>query len=224
MAVQNILPIKIALIVLAINLTLCSHAQDADTFTVKIKGNRLVNIDTIYLDIKPKQTVNKFTHVSSSDSGFSLPGIPVGEYWLKFLSDQFCVAPLSIVVCTKCDNQFKFFAVPKTAESNCDLFTMVEISPSYIGGEKKLVKDFERALSEKEKKTLKGVPDFILHFYLTKEKAFSDISFGPATLRPDVKEMIAKALASTDGWVPAMQNGVVVDAEVILHKQELLHK
>ena len=215
---------KIALGILAIILTLSSHAQDSHTFTARIKGNRPVNFDSIYLDIKPKQTVNKFAHISSSDSGFNLPGIPVAEYWLKFLSDQFCVTPLSIVVCTKCDNQFQFFAVPKTAESNCDIFTMVEISPSYTGGEKQLAKDFQRVISKKEKKKLKDAPDFSLHFYLTKGKVISDISVVPGTLPAEVTEIVAKGLNGISGWNPAVQNGVVVDAEVILHKQELLGK
>jgi hypothetical protein len=219
---------RISLLIIAITLTLPVLGQDSTPVTISIKGwhgdsRRLpTKFDTVYLVTKPKQTVKVFTNVSTSDSVFLLPDIPVGKYWLRFSADKYCVMPFPIVACSKCDNHFEFFAAPKNSGDNCDIFSMVEISPNYLGGNKALSKDFQRLLSKKERKQLKSLADFKVHFYLTKQKAISDVSLLPDDLPQEVKSVLIKGLAGLSNWNPAIQNGRVVDAEITLDKQALL--
>src|SRR2546423_1418670 len=128
--------------------------QDSAHFTITLKGwhNKArplpTRFDTMYLDKKLNKPIGTFTDISSFDSTFKLSNIPIGKYWLRFSSKQYCVTPLSIVVCSKCNNNFTFFSYPKKPGDNCNDFLMVEIEPGYEGGSKVLSRDFQRNLNK----------------------------------------------------------------------------
>lgn len=219
---------KTTLLAFALLLIFSTHAQDTPRFTVTLKGwhgdNRPLptSFDTIYLVARPKQTVKTFQQIRTTDSIFQLPAVAVGKYWLRFATAQYCVAPLPIVVCSKCDNTFDFFSFPKKAQDNCDVFSMVEISAGYAGGNKAMANDFQQGLSKKEWKQVKASRPFTVHFFLTKQKAISDLSFSPSNLPEEVKQTITKGLNNLTQWTPAIQNGSIVDAEYSIDKQALL--
>ena len=219
---------KTTLPAFALLLTFSTQAQDTPRFTVTLKGwhgdNRPLptSFDTIHLEARPKQTVKTFQQIRITDSIFQLPAVAVGKYWLRFTTAQSCVAPLPIVVCSKCDNTFDFFSFPKKVQDNCDVFSMVEISAGYAGGNRALANDFQQGLSKKEWKQVKVSEPFTVHFFLTKQKAISDLSFTPTNLPENEKQNITKGLNNLIHWNPAVQNGSIVDVEYSIDKQKLL--
>ena len=106
---------------------------------------------------------------------------------------------------------------------NCNTFEMVEVSPMYIGGNKALSKDFQQTLSRAERKKLKAIGDFTVHFYLTKQGAISDPAFVPSDMSPEIKNIIMKGFATLSNWRPAVRNGREADVEFFLNKQTLLN-
>jgi hypothetical protein len=99
---------------------------------------------------------------------------------------------------------------------------MVETGPGYRGGSKALSKDFQKAISKKERKQLKSGPDFTVRFFLTKQKSVSDVIITPTNLLQDIKSSIAKGLSQMKNWLPTIRNGAVVDDIFEVDKQELL--
>jgi hypothetical protein len=84
---------------------------------------------------------------------------------------------------------------------------MVKLEPSYAGGDKALSKDFQRHLGKNEKRQLESIPDFKVHFFVTKQKLISDLSFAASGLSQELKNTITKGLATVTNWRPAIQNG-----------------
>jgi hypothetical protein len=219
---------RISLPLVAMLLTLSAAGQAPARFTVKLKGwhgdSRKVpsHFDTVYLHSKLAQFDTIYTHISTPDSIFQLPGVPVGKYRLMFSAQRYCVTGLYVAVCNKCDNAFEFFSYPKTAGENCGGLEMVEISAGYKGGSKALSKDFQKGLTKKERKQLKSGPDFKAQLFLTRQKTVSDIVITPANLPPYIKNSIVKGLTQMNNWLPTIRNGVIVDDIFELDKQELL--
>jgi hypothetical protein len=220
---------KIRLSILVSILTLLAQGQDSSKFTVTLKslqdyGRQPPQLfDTIFLNPTFTKTSKIYTNVQASDKSFAIPDVPIGKYWLLFSTKLFCVTPVPIVVCSKCDNEFLFITTPKKQGDNCNLFEMVEVSPSYIGENKALSKDFKRSLNKKEKKKLKLSSDFNIHFFLTKQGILSDLSFAQSDLPQEIKYIILKGLTTVTNWRPAIRNGKTADFELILSKKVLLN-
>jgi hypothetical protein len=219
--------IKFVLVLFATIVTLLATAQESSKFSVILKGWHRDSIqlpkvfDTVFLNLTFEQTTKIYTKITTPDSTFILSDVPIGKYWLVFSTQSYCVSPLPILVCTKCDNQFYFFASLKEQAPPCNIFEMVEVELTYAGGDKALSKDFQRHLGKNEKRQLKSIPDFKVHFFVTKQKAISDISFAPSDLSQELKNTISKGLATVTNWRPAIQNGRIVDAEYSLDKKTL---
>ena len=220
---------KISLSIIVSILTFLAHGQDTGSFKVTLTGwqgdgRQLPQLlDTVFLNQTFNKTDKIYLNVSTNDSSFILADIPIGKYWLQFSTRSFCVSPVPIVVCSRCDNQFLFFASPKIQGSSCNTFEMVEVSPSYIGGNKALSKDFQRTLSTAERRKLKAIGDFTVHFYLTRQGAISDTSFVPSDLSPEIMNIVMKGFANLSNWRPAVRNGRPADVEFSLNKQTLLN-
>lgn len=220
---------KIILSITASVFTLFAHAQQRPTFNVTLTGRGdgsqlLKVIDTVFLNQTFNKTGKVYSNVLSTDTSFIITNVPIGKHWLLFSTPSFCISPLPIVVCSKCDNQFSFSAFPKKQGDNCNLFQAVEISPMYTEGNKALSKDFLRTLNKSEKKKLKASRDFTVHFYLAKQGLISDPYFSPSDLPQEIKTIVEKGLTTVNHWTPAMRNGTTVDAEFSLNKQDLLNK
>ena len=204
--------------------TLTLTAQNTN-FTVSLKPSLEASkqcpsrFDTIYLT-SGNQVIRTYTNVIETNSKFELTNVPIGKYWLKFVAPKYCLPPLTIVVCSKCDNEFAFSSL--TASSNCNFFQLVELSPTYSGGYKELSKDFQKNINEKETRKLKSTSNFTIQFIVTKQKAISDISFFPDNLPGKMKEIVIKGLTNTERWNSAIRNGLVVDALFSIDKQTLL--
>jgi hypothetical protein len=209
-------------------LALSATGQDTTRFTVKLKGwhgdSRKVpsHFDTVHLHSKLTRFDTIYTNISTTDSIFQLPDVPVGKYRLTFSAQQYCVTGLYIVVCSKCDNAFEFFSSPQRPGDNCNIFEMVEIGPGYRGGSKALSKDFQRALTKKERKQLKSSPDFTAQFFLTRQRTVSDVVITPTNLPQGIQNSIVKGLTQMNNWMPTIRNGVIVDDIFELDKQALL--
>jgi len=174
---------KISLSIIVSILTLLAHGQDTGSFKVTLTGwqgdgRHLPQLfDTVFLNRTFNKTNKIYLNVSVNDSSFVIADVPIGKYWLLFSSQFYCVSPVQVIVCSKCDNQFLFLTSPKMQGVNCNTFEMVEVSPMYIGGNKALSKDFQQTLSRAERKKLKAIGHFTVHFYLTKQGAISDPLF-----------------------------------------------
>jgi hypothetical protein len=221
---------KISLSIIACILTLFVNGQETTTFNVTLKGwngdGRQIPLmlDTVFLNESRNKTGKIYTNVTSWDSSFVIPGVPVGKYWLQFSNQHFIVFPFPIVVCSRCDNSFPLIASPKEPGIDNTVFQMIEVSPGYNGDRKALSKDFQRSLSKAEKKKLKQSGDFTVHFYLTKQGAISDPSFVPVDLPTEIKNIVNKGLETVKDWMPAQRNGWVVDFDYTLDKATLLNK
>lgn len=174
--------------------------------------------DTIYLT-SGNQIIKTYTEVIETNSNFKLTNVPIGKYRLKFVTPNYCVVPVTIVICDKCDNEFTFSFLK--LGSNCDFFEMVEVSPSYSGGYKELSKDFQKNISEKETDQLKSIPNFTIQLFVTKQRTISDISFFPDNLAQNIKDILIKGLTNIERWNPAVRNGLVVDDLFSIDKQTL---
>jgi hypothetical protein len=221
---------KISLSIIASILTIFTHAQQSPTLKAilvsQVGEGRQVpqRFDSVFLNKTYNKTGKIYTKISANDNSFIITDVPIGKYWLQFSVRDFCVASIPIVVCSRCDNQFALHASPKKEGAYCDLFTMVEVSPSYVTGFKGLSKDFQRSLSKAEKKRLKAREDFTVNFYLTKEGVISDPSFVAPNQPADIKSIVLKGLGALTNWRPAKRNGTAVDAEFSLTKGDLLNK
>lgn len=182
-------------------------------------------LDTVFLN-KNFEIKNKiYTSISIADSSFIIPNVPLGKHLLLFSVQGYCIEPITITVCSECNNHFLFYSSPKKQDDDCkNIFERVEISPGYIGGDKSLSKDFIRAINKKQKKLLKASENFDIHFYVTKQGAISDLTFIPAELSQAVKNVVTKGIASMTRWKPAIVNGRIADEEVVLNKKDLLNK
>lgn len=221
--------IKISLSFIVSFLTVFANAQQSANLNVTLTGwqgdgrqtPRL--FDTVFLNSAFNKTDKVYTNISTNDTSFILTNVPIGKYWLLFSTQSFCVSPVPIVICSKCDNQFIFLSSPKKQSENCNTFAMVEVAPMYIGGNKALSKDFQRNLSRPERKKLKASENFIVRFYLTKQGFISDPSFGQSDLTPEMRNLVLKGLINVTSWQPAIRNGRVADVEFSLNKQTLLN-
>jgi hypothetical protein len=204
------------------------YGQEQKTFTVTLKSGRndgplLSKIDTVFLNSTFGESRNIYTNVPVADTSFTISDIPIGKHWLLFSTQTHCISPIPVVICSKCDNQFFFYASSKKYGDSCNLFQMMEIEPAYIGGNKMLSSDFQRSLSKKERKQVKRSSHFVVHFYLTKQGNISDPSFTPLDLPQQTKDVIIKGLKTAVNWQPATRNGTIADAEFLLNKQSLLN-
>jgi hypothetical protein len=217
---------KIIILLITIAWTLALTGQHTTKFNVTLKYSNGVSsplrLDSVFL-ISNQQTVNTYINILKADSTFILTNITVGKYWLKFATQQYCVLPIRIVVCSKCDNQFDLFSFSKKPDDNCNVFSSVEISPSYTGGNRVLAKDFQEKLTAAEKESLRSIPDFSIHFFLTKQKIPSDITFIPGDISQEAKNVIVKSLTALIHWNPALLNGRIADEEYIISKRILLN-
>jgi len=217
---------KAIFLLLALIFTLTVVAQDTAHISVTLQYSgalsnaQVSHLDTIMLNTTPQQTIRIWTNITPINSTIKLSDISVGRYWLKFRTAQCCVLPISVVVCSDCDNQFEYFPIPKTANGNCDFYSMVEINPSYSGGNTALAKDFQEKLNSKERKVISSAEDFNVHFFITKQKKLSDITFS-ANVPQEVRETVIKGLDALTNWKPAMVNGKLADDEFILTKKML---
>lgn len=182
-------------------------------------------LDTVFLN-KNFEIKNKiYTSISIADSSFIIPNVPLGKHLLLFSAQGYCIEPITITVCSECDNHFLFYSSPKKQDDDCkNIFERVEISPGYIGGDKALRKDFQKNLTKKEKKVLEGIEKFNIHFFVTKRGIISDPTFIGSDLSEVAKDVIKKGIASMTRWKPAIVNGRIADEEVVLHKKDLLNK
>jgi hypothetical protein len=221
--------VKIFLILLATTAAFTVNAQDSLRFSVTLKGQsrdgkELPNVfDTVFLNRTFNQTSKIYTNIYSADSLFTVPNVPIGQHWLLFSVKSFCVWPVPIVVCTKCDNTFSFFTTAKKDNDDCNIFEMVEVSASYVGGNKAISKDFLGNLNKNEKKQLKSISDFKINFFVTKQREISDISFTPDSSQV-LKDIVRKGLSAVTNWRPAIRNGIIADSEYALDKKTLLNK
>ena len=174
--------------------------------------------DTIYLT-SGNQIFKTYTEIIETNSIFKLTDVPIGKYRLKFVAPNYCVPPLTIVICGKCDNEFAFSSF--LSSSNCGFFQSVEVSPSYSGGYKELSKDFQKNISEKETDQLKSTPNFTIQFIVTKQKTISDISFFPDNLPQRIKDIVIEGLTNIKRWNSAIMNGQIVDDLFSIDKQTL---
>ena len=226
---QRCMPLmKIGLSIITCILTLFVYGQETNNFNITLTNwqsdSRLPNtLDTIFLNKSLNKTGKIYTNVTSHDTSFVLPEIPIGKYWLQFSTKNFNILPISIVVCSRCDNNFLMFASLKESSNDNVAFQMIEVSPSYIGDKKALSKDFKYSLSKGEKKKIKQSKNFVVHFYLTKENIISDPSFMPSNLSKEIKEIVIKGLMNVTNWRPALRNGRIVDVEFKLNKATLMN-
>ena len=220
---------KISLSIIICILTLLAHGQETATFKVTLSSQRVDGIqlpkllDTVFLNSTFKKTDKIYLNVSVEDTSFIIPDVPIGKYWLLFSTKSFCLSPVPMIVCSKCDNKFNLFTSLKKQGDYCNLFEMVEVSPIYVNGDKALSKDFQRTLSRAERKKLKASGDFTVHFYLTKLSAISDPSFVLSDLPHEIKDIVLKGLATVTNWIPAERNGTAAAVEFSLSKQTLLN-
>lgn len=221
---------KISLSIIICILTLFVYGQKPASFTVTLSGRQGYGrelpqlLDTVFLNSTASKNVRVYTNISTEDTLFVVTDVPIGKYWLLFSTTSFCVSPVPIVVCSKCDNQFQFSAFRKKQGDNCNLFAKVEILPSYVDGNKALLRDFQSSLSKAERKKLKQVKDFTLRFYLTKQGAISDPSVVSTGLPHEIEDILLKGLKNLTNWNPAVVNGKAADAEFLLTGRELLNK
>jgi hypothetical protein len=219
---------RIILLFSAIILTLTATGQDSANLTLTLKfwntgaNTELSRLDTVWLNSTEEHTIKIYTVIRAVNSTFRLSDIAPGKYWLKFSIQQFCATPTPIVVCSRCENEVTLIAFPKISNTNCDIFNLVELNPTYTGGNKALAKDFQKTLTTIEMKSLQSGADFTVHFFLTKQKTISDITFTPSDLPQKAKDIIIKGLTFLTHWNTAMINGGLTDEEYIISKHTLL--
>jgi len=218
---------RITLTLIAITLTIIVFGQDSTRFSLTLKCRQnnsnisLSLLDTVYLSSTPKQTKKIYTDIHSSDSIFIIPDISIGKYRLEFFTHDYFISRISVIICSKCENNFVISASPKKPGSNCNNFTLVEVSPDYEGGLKALSKEFRKDLTKNERNLIKSSADFKVHFYVTKQGKVCDISFSQ-DIAEELKNTIIKSLTEALHWQPAIQNGKIVDGELSLDKRDFL--
>src|SRR5882762_4722641 len=218
---------RITLTLIAITLTIIVFGQDSTRFSLTLKCRQnnsnisLSLLDTVYLSSTPKQTKKIYTDIHSSDSIFIIPDISIGKYRLEFFTHDYFISRISVIICSKCENNFVISASPKKPGSNCNNFTLVEVSPDYEGGLKALSKEFRKDLTKNERNLIKSSADFKVHFYVTKQGKVCDISF-LQDIAEELKNTIIKSLTEALHWQPAIQNGKIVDGELSLDKRDFL--
>lgn len=206
-----------------------SFSQSGPRFTIRLKqrigeqGVYVSSIDTIYLTDEKHQCVRQLVNVPARDSVFEMDGIPVGKYQVHFFLKDQIITPFPVCVCSRCRNQYEFFARPIQKGDNRGYFTRIEVSPSYIGDVKSLSKDFQKALTREERRMVRSAPAFTVSFFVTKE-GVSDVRFIPEDLAPELQKVILKGLTSLQKWMLGMLNGYEVDDEMELNKEQLLSK
>jgi len=204
---------------------LISAGQDT-TFTILVKPlmqdpkQYPFRFDTVYLTSE-NQVIKTYADISVDNSKFKLKDVPIGKYRLKFVAPNYCIVPLTVVICNGCEKVYSFssFAYPT---SNCNIYSLVEVYPTYIGGYKALSKDFQKNISEKELNQVQLAPSFTIQFFVTKQGSISDISIISDNLSDEIKKIIIKGLINTDKWNPAIRNGQTEDDIFFLDKQLLL--
>ena len=218
---------RITLTLIAIILTVFVFGQDSTRFSLTLKCHQSNSktlpllLDTVYLNLTPQQTIKIYTNIHSSDSTFIIPDISVGKYRLKFFTNDYCISPISIIICSKCENNFVISASPKKPGGICNNYTLVEVSPGYTGGWKALSKEFRKNLTKNERNLIKSSADFKVHFYVTRQREICDISFSQDITR-ELKNILNKGLTEALHWQPAIQNGEIVDGELSLDKRDFL--
>jgi hypothetical protein len=217
---------KISLSLLMSLLVFLAYAQEKPNFTITLSGRAnngesLEVLDTVFLNSTFTKTDKIYTSIRTSDTSFVIADVSIGKHLLLFSTSSFCIFPLQIVVCSKCDNRFFFYATPRNQGDNCNVFESVELEVGYKDGNKGLARDFLSTLSHKEKRQLKESSDFSVHFYVTKTKTISDISITSSSLSQELKNIILKGLMNARQWAPAILNGRVSDEEFVLNKEVL---
>jgi hypothetical protein len=216
---------QVILFIAALFFTSCLQAQNQNVLSLLFRlENKAAfipaSIDTIVLLNENKTEAKSITNARLHNNTYVMDSVKVGKYTLKISSPTLFVYPKPVVVCSRCENTFVLEVYPKK-ESEEGVFTMVEVMPSYAGSVKDLRNDFRNSLSKRERKKVKrSKEDFILYFFITKEKVISDLHFSK-NISADVKAIFLKGLSALKNWSPAILNGIVIDEKYSL-KSSLL--
>lgn len=200
--------------------------QDFAAKTVIIKRAKnsafVSSFDTVYFKSDKKEILKSFTKVITGDSVITFKNIQVGKYFVEFSCKEMIVSPIDIAVCSKCDNEFEYYASVKSTDGKGLVWTWVNEMPMYEGGNLTLAKDFQNSLNKSDKRILRHTPNFTISFFVTKNSEISDIAFTPDDLSKEIKAIIRKAILKTKHWKNAKQNGVPSDEIFTIDKETLI--
>ena len=205
-----------------------SHGQDSRLMTVTLKPAKnslsVSKFDTVYFKSGKSEVKKIYTNISTTDSILKLTDVAIGKYYVQFIATGFCLSWLDIAVCSKCDNQFQYWADIKNPDGKpcSNYFTSVTEMPQYKGGNTSLANDFQKAINKSDKKNLKKTSDFSLSFFVTKNKEVCDIFFSPNDLSDEIKAIVTKGIMKTTNWEIARQNGKPTDEIFTVDKQTLM--
>ncbi|MBL7748340.1 MAG: hypothetical protein JNM19_12970 [Chitinophagaceae bacterium] len=199
-------------------------AQESKRFDITLKysplpeGPSQVRLDSVLVKSGNRKEAIWYSNASTSDSIFIIPGLALGKYRVFPSANGFMVFPQTVFVCSGCEKKIDFTAMLSKEKFANQIFDFVEISPSYIGGQKAMTSFFQRILSETEMQQISDTPDFSVHFFVTKEKEISDITIYPATIDPRTQAIVVKAINALSNWQVGISNGRKSDGEVSFSK------
>jgi hypothetical protein len=199
-------------------------AQETPTFEIFLRPNRLLKttstltLDSVLISSGSRNAGIWHKNADKNDSVFKIAALPNGKYRIFPSSNGFMISPLTVSVCSKCEKNIEFVAFPSTVKFENQVFDNVEISPSYIGGNKAIASAIRKVLNESEIEKINTAPNFYVHFFVTKEKEISDITISPVDLHAEVKKILEKAIAALTNWDAAIINGRKSDGEYTVSK------
>lgn len=199
-------------------------AQETPTFEIFLRPNRLLKttstltLDSVLISSGSRNAGTWHKNAVKNDSVFKIAALPIGKYRIFPSSNGFMISPLTVSVCSKCEKNIEYIAFPSKEKFENQIFDFVEISPSYIGGNKAIASAFRKVLNESEIQKINAAPNFYVHFFVTKEKEISDKTFSPFDLHPEIKGIIEKAINTLTNWEVAISNGRKTDGEYTVSK------
>lgn len=218
---------KLILVILILSLASILYGQDSRQKTIiitpKANSTTVFSLDTIYFKSENNRIIKVLFNISTKDSFITIQEVPHGKYYIEFSCKGMSFEPILATVCSKCKNQFEYFADSAFSLQNQPTWTYITESPRYIGGNINLTKDFKKILSIAELKKLKKSPEFKVSFYLTSSCEISDVIYAPDNISNNIKEIITKGLYCTKRWVAGKINGNPSDEMFSIYKSELLN-
>ena len=148
------------------------------------------------------------------DSIFKINDLPVGKHTIFPFSKNFIIAPIPIIICTKCKTDIDFRALPNKDEFIGMIYDKVEIDAKFPGGDGAWRKYLERALqgvNPADEGAPEGTFTTLVQFVVDKEGNISDVKaltnhgFG-------MEEAAIRVIKKGPNWTPAVQNGRAVKA------------
>jgi len=181
-------------------------------------------IDTIYFESELREMKSAYTNMTSEDSVFEIPNLQNGKYIIAFASNGFCIEPMEICVCARCEDTIEYFASPGNSPGQpCSSPAAFRSEhPRYRGGNLALANDFKSSLDKNQKNILLQEKNFQIHFFVTKNNLISDINFLQDNISEEIKTIVIKGITNTKNWIPGKLNGKPADDEFTIDKQTLI--